>query len=305
MDARGGTTEDRGGDGSYPRSSRVDWDDDEDPPELRATLAWTDPPPALPLPPGASALVNDLDLEIVPLARADSADSADSDSESGDGDSNADADPWAGWGEDHSDAPYLTEDGGWSTRDRANNVERVRVRLGRRRDPRRRYDAFLVRVVARDVLWVPPDDTRGQPYALVVTGPGLVTCEAARGAEAGVAGGSGEAGGRPGDRGRGRGGVNARGRRRALARLRTYPAFPRRRIRNPRRWSEGVGGGRRCWTPGAGGEPTPPPASPRRRFGGEKVFLGGRGSERRGIEGGGGDERGEGRDRAARAARGE
>ena len=190
-DARGGTTDDRGGDGSYPRSSRVDWDDDEDPPELRATLAWTDPPPALPLPPGASALVNDLDLEIVPLARADS---ADSDSESGDGDSNTDADPWAGWGEDHSDAPYLTEDGGWSTRDRANNVERVRVRLGRRRDPRRRYDAFLVRVVARDVRWVPPDDPRGQPYALVVTGPGLVTCEAARGAEAEVAGGSGEAG---------------------------------------------------------------------------------------------------------------
>ena len=190
-DARGGTTDDRGGDGSYPRPSRVDWDDDEDPPELRATLAWTDPPPALPLPPGASALVNDLDLEIVPLARADP---ADSDSESGDGDSNTDADPWAGWGEDHSDAPYLTEDGGWSTRDRANNVERVRVRLGRRRDPRRRYDAFLVRVVARDVRWVPPDDPRGQPYALVVTGPGLVTCEAARGAEAGVAGGSGEAG---------------------------------------------------------------------------------------------------------------
>ena len=162
----------------------------------------------MPLPPGASALVNDLDLEIVPLARVDSADS-DSESESEDDDSNTDADPdpWAGWGEDHSDAPYLTEDGGWSTRDRANNVERVRVRLGRRRDPRRRYDAFLVRVVARDVRWVPPDDPRGQPYALVVTGPGLVTCEAARGAEAGVAGGSGEAG--PGTGGGG-GGERAR-----------------------------------------------------------------------------------------------
>ena len=89
MDARGGTTDDDiGDDGSYPRPSRVDEDDDEDPPELRATLAWTDPPPAMPLPPGASALVNDLDLEIVPLARVDSADS-DSDSESDDDDSNA------------------------------------------------------------------------------------------------------------------------------------------------------------------------------------------------------------------------
>ena len=195
-DARGGTADDDiGDDGSYPRPSRVDGDDDEDPPELRATLAWTDPPPAMPLPPGASALVNDLDLEIVPLARVDSADS-DFESESDDDDSNADADPdpWAGWGEDHSDAPYLTEDGGWSTRDGANNVERIRVRLGRRRDRRRRHDAFLVRVVARDVRWIPPDDPRGQPYALVVTGPGLVTCEAVRGAEAGAVPGEAGAG---------------------------------------------------------------------------------------------------------------
>ena len=204
---RGGTADDDiGDDGSYPRPSRVDEDDDEDPPELRATLAWTDPPPAMPLPPGASALVNDLDLEIVPLARVDSADS-DSESESDDDDSNADADPdpWAGWGEDHSDAPYLTEDGGWSTRGGANNVERIRVRLGRRRDRRRRHDAFLVRVVARDVRWIPPDDPRGQPYALVVTGPGLVTCEAARGAEAGAVPGrlGAGAGAGPGIGGRG------------------------------------------------------------------------------------------------------
>ena len=74
--------------------------------------------------------------------------------------------------------------------------------------------------------------------------------------------------------------MNARGRRRALARLRTHPAFPRRRIRDPRRWSEGVGGGRRCWTPGAGGELTPPPASTRCRFGEEKVFFWGEGGRR-------------------------
>ena len=104
--------------------------------ELRVTLVWTDPPAALPA--GGPALVNDLDLTVTR-----SGDQASTSGESASG----------------------------NFRDDMNNVERVVVELGGGRGESG-AGGFIVRVIGRNVRWV-PGGTRGQPYALVATAPGL------------------------------------------------------------------------------------------------------------------------------------
>ena len=97
---------------------------------------WTDPPAALPA--GGPALVNDLDLTVTR-----SGDQASTSGESASG----------------------------NFRDDMNNVERVVVDLGGGRGESG-AGGFIVRVIGRNVRWV-PGGTRGQPYALVATAPGL------------------------------------------------------------------------------------------------------------------------------------
>ena len=100
------------------------------PRELRVTLAWTDAPAKLPLRPGQSALVNDLDLVVVE-------------------------------GEEVASS---------SVPDRVNNVERFvkRVQSSKR---------YFIKVTGFSVTQAPPDVPQGQPYALVVTAPGLRLCD--------------------------------------------------------------------------------------------------------------------------------
>ena len=126
-----------------PRAEEEAPDDDASFSELRVTLAWTDPPAALPS--AGPTLVNDLDLEIERVV--------------------VDVDV----GRHAAGFDWARGGGGFgegAPRDGRNNVEKVATRV---RSPA----TYVVRVIGHAVRWTPADAPRGQPYAFVATAPGL------------------------------------------------------------------------------------------------------------------------------------